>query len=62
MMEKTQTKPKVQECGNCEDDVAELYEGLDCVACYDCWMEYWRDNEIGIDTSFNDFLVLVIHQ
>ncbi len=42
-------------CGNC-DCVAELYELLGSKNCEDCWKEYFLDNEIYIDTSWNDYL------
>jgi len=47
---------KKKECQNCEDDTSELFELLGSVNCEGCWMEYWKDNEIGIDQSFNDFI------
>ena len=49
-------KGKKQTCENCGNDKEELYELAESKCCEDCWLEYWKDNEIGLDTSFNDFL------
>ena len=47
---------KYKECMNCEDDECELFKLADSVNCEDCWKEYWNDNELGINQSFNDFI------
>ena len=46
---------KYKECQNCEDDEAELYEFVGSVCCEDCWLEYFRDNELYFNQSFEDF-------
>lgn len=42
-------------CENCKEKKA-THELAGCKSCEDCLMEYWRDNDIGLDTSFDDFL------
>jgi len=43
---------KCQQCGG----EAELYELAEFKCCEGCWKDYWRDEDIGLDTSFTDFL------
>ena len=43
-------------CENCGEEVEELYELVECKNCEKCWMEYWQSENIGLDTSFKDFL------
>jgi len=38
-------------CEHCEGE-ADLYEFCETIACLDCWQEYWRDNDIGLDESW----------
>ena len=42
-------------CDNCKQE-EQLYELVGSKCCSNCWEEYWRDNDIGMDTSFEDFL------
>lgn len=48
-------------CSNCGEE-KQLYGLAESKCCSDCWLEYWRDNDIGLDTSFEDFLYLTCNK
>lgn len=45
-------------CQNCKEDFKkeDLYKFAGTKACLDCWKEYFMDNELFIDESWNDFV------
>jgi len=43
------------ECIKCKNDVEELYELVGTIACADCWHQYWLDNNIGEQESWEMF-------
>jgi len=42
-------------CNNCGCKYDELFELVGSEFCENCWQEYWRDNDIGLRESFEDF-------
>ena len=41
-------------CEECGDDEI-IYEYMGGKFCEDCWFTWWEEQEIGYDTSFEDF-------
>ena len=48
-------KEEIIICEECKEHNAE-YEFQGVKSCWICLKEYWLDNDLGEDTSFNDFL------
>ena len=46
----------IMKCGQCKMEKEELWEFCDVNGCYDCLLEYWRDEDMGMNESFEDFL------
>ena len=49
---------KCEQCG----EGGQLYELAESKCCSDCWEQYWRDNDLGYDTSFIDFLDAIVNE
>jgi len=50
------SKNNIKVCKECNNHVSNLYELVGTIACRNCWHEYWQENDIGEDTSFEDFI------
>lgn len=46
---------RIIRCQNCKKQDT-LYELAGSKLCRSCWHQYWLDNDIGEDTSFEDFI------
>lgn len=44
-----------QVCENCDDDESNIFELSGSKCCEDCWLEYFRDNELYMNQSFEEF-------
>jgi hypothetical protein len=45
-------KKKCMNCGTEDEDLYELAESINCI---ECWLDFWRDEDIGLEESFEDF-------
>ena len=43
-------------CPDCGNDI-ELYEWIKTTACHECWHDYWEDEKIGENESWDDFFM-----
>ena len=43
-------------CMSCKKESKILYQWMDYINCRNCCKDYWKDNDLGEEQSFEDFL------